>query len=52
MENRIIMLTDVCDTQTVSTVEDFTSLVPESPYHLTVIGVSDSFRSDICESLQ
>lgn len=50
VENRLIMLTDVGD-NTMLTTHKFIAEVQESNIHTTIIGISDEFRSEICEAL-
>lgn len=47
-ENRIIMLTDVED-NSVSESKKFIQTIETSGIHTTIIGISDSFRSEVCE---
>ena len=49
-ENRLIMLTDVTD-NSIRNSKQFVSEVETSSIHTTIIGISDSFRSDVCEEL-
>ena len=49
-ENRLIMLTDVED-NSIMNAHKFVQDVEESNIHTTIIGISDRFRSDVCESL-
>lgn len=49
-ENRIIMLTDVTD-NSIANSRKFVEKVQESSIHTSIIGISDSFRSSVCESL-
>lgn len=49
-ENRFIMLTDVTD-NSIGNTRNFIQKVEGSSIHTTIIGISDSFRSEVCESL-
>ena len=49
-ENRLIMLTDVED-NSISLARKFVQDVEESSIHTTIIGISDYFKSEVCESL-
>ena len=44
------MLTDVND-NSIATTNDFIRKVSETNIHTTIIGISDDFKSDICEQL-
>lgn len=48
-ENRIIMLTDVCDNFGPSS--GFLGSVSEAGIHTTIVGISDDFKSETCEQL-
>lgn len=50
VENRLIMLTDVED-NSIAHAQTFVSNVVESNIHTTIIGISDAFKSSVCESL-
>lgn len=49
-ENRIVMLTDVGD-NSLATEKDFVEKVSKNDIHVTIIGISDDFRSSTCEKL-
>lgn len=49
-ENRIVMLTDVGD-NSILTERQFIEDVSSTDIHVTVIGISDDFRSSTCEQL-
>lgn len=48
-ENRLVMLTDVCDNEGINPA--FIAKVGESDIHTTVIGISEEFQSATCERL-
>lgn len=50
VESRFIMLTDVED-NSIANAREFVCNVEESSIHTTIIGISDYFRSSVCESL-
>ena len=50
-ENRMIMITDVCD-NSLSGSNDFVQKASETNIHLSIVGVSSSFRSETCEKLK
>ena len=50
-ENRMIMITDVCD-NSLSGSNDFVQKASETNIHLSIIGVSSGFRSETCEKLK
>lgn len=51
-ENRIIMLTDVCD-NSIENEQVFLARASDTDnINLTIIGISDEFRSEVCESLK
>jgi hypothetical protein len=51
-ENRIIMLTDVCD-NSIENEEAFLAKASDTHnINLTIIGISDEFRSEVCECLK
>lgn len=49
-ENRIIMLTDVED-NSISYAQKFIEEIEKSKIHTTIIGISEYFRSEVCEAL-
>lgn len=49
-ENRLIMLTDVGD-NSMETTNKFIEEMSTSGIHTTIVGVSEEFKSDICEKL-
>lgn len=49
-ENRIVMLTDVGD-NSLATEQNFIEKVSQEDIHVTIIGISDDFRSSTCEKL-
>ncbi len=48
-ENRLIMLTDVNDNMGASS--GFVQKVSQSGIHMTIVGISEEFRSETCEEL-
>lgn len=46
----MIMLTDVED-NSIAHAQNFVENVEQSNIHTTIIGISDAFRSSVCESL-
>lgn len=48
-ENRLIMLTDVCDN--FGQASDFLQRVSQSEIHCTIVGISEEFQSSTCEQL-
>lgn len=51
-ENRIVMLTDVCD-NSISTQREFLEKASaETGTTLTIVGISEEFRSEVCEDLK
>lgn len=50
VENRMIMLTDVED-NSIYNARSFVEQVEASQIHTTIIGISDKFRSDVCECM-
>ena len=51
MENRLIMLTDVEDNSISHAQQFVTNIMESTSIHTTIIGISDAFRSSVCESL-
>ena len=49
-ENRFIILTDVED-NSVAHSKKFVEEIESSEIHTTIIGISDAFKSDVCEEL-
>jgi Mg-chelatase subunit ChlD len=49
-ENRIVMLTDVGD-NSLATERNFIEKVSENDINVTIVGISDDFRSSTCEQL-
>jgi len=51
-ENRIIMLTDVNDNSLASERQFLEKASAETGITLTIVGISDEFRSEVCEELK
>ena len=51
-ENRIVMLTDVCDNSIATQRQFLEKASNETGTTLTIIGISDDFRSEVCEELK
>ena len=49
MQNRVLMITDVCDESFSGQKEYITNMAEKNNIHLTIIGVSNEFKSQICE---
>lgn len=49
-ENRFIILTDVED-NSVANSKSFVEQIATSKIHTTIIGISDAFKSEVCEEL-
>lgn len=51
-ENRIIMLTDVCDNSIEGSLEFVKEASNNESVFLTIVGISNEFRSETCEALK